>query len=219
MDQKTEEPWKITLADLWHALTFGRQPVAVALVLLIFVLPGAYGLAMFYVNAAATVLSQLKGKTALMSPDEEDLRDEWVAVVSYWPSQAEAEAARNAFKALYTKYETVKRGVGPGAYPLWRDDIFVGRDPENDGRWVLAMDLYFGPSSQQAVAVELGRLSRLGGEDAEAQNTYQRLFVASRVLCYSRKRFERTYGSLGPTVKQKTDSQGTPYPSCDSTPQ
>jgi hypothetical protein len=215
MSDKASEPWKLTLSDLWTAITGGRKPLAILLVLLIFVIPGAYGLIAFYWAAVKSAYTAVVvGRTSIMNPDEENARNEWIAVVSYWSTEKEARDASVSFKILYSKYETEFRHVQSTRIPMWRDDILVLRDPQKAGRWFVGIDMYFGPSSQPVVSAELARIARLGAGDPEAQNTFQRMFVSSRALCYSQRAFERIYGRVDPTPPPKKDGQGLPYIAC-----
>lgn len=214
-DQHDEEPWKDILAELWRKATTGRKWLAVSLVLLMVVIPGAFGLVTFYASTFTTLSSMLSPKTSTLSKDEENLRNEWVAVVAYFPSEQAAREQHALFKALYEKYETIHRESTSKSYALWRDDIIVARDPEVSGRWIIAVDMFYGPSTAPVVSAELARVARLGGADSEAQNTYQRMFVSSEVLCYSQKVFEKTYGRIEPLPIQKHDPKGIPYLPCD----
>lgn len=214
--QQDKEPWKELLAELWRTATNGRKWLAIALVLLIIVVPGAFGLVTFYASTVTTIYAVLSPKSSTLSKDEENLRNEWVAVVAYFPSEQLAREQQKLFRDLYEKYETVLRSGANGAYALWRDDIVVARDPKVAGRWIIAVDMFYGPSTAPVVSAELARVARLGGGDPEAQNTYQRMFVSSEVLCYSQDKFEKTYGRIDPTPTQKVDANGLPYVSCDA---
>ena len=214
MGDKPTEPWKLTLSELWSAITFGHKPLAVALALLVFVVPGAYGLGTFYWTAVSSAYERFFARTSVMSPEEENLRNEWVAVVSYWATEKEAREAASIFKNAYSNYETDLRSASGVQYPMWRDDIVVARDPERSGRWLIAIDMYYGPSTEPVVSAELARVARLGGVNPVAQNTYQKLFVGSRALCYSQRVFEQTYGKVDPAPKPKVDLEGRPYVPC-----
>lgn len=214
-NQHDKEPWKEILAELWRKATTGRKWLAVSLVLLIVVTPGVFGLVAFYASTFKTLSSMFSPKTSTLSKDEENLRNEWVSVVAYFPSEQAAREQHTLFKALYEKYETLQREGANGPYALWRDDIVVARDPEISGRWIIAVDMFYGSSSAPVVSAELARVARLGDPDSEAQNTYQRMFVSSKVLCYSQRIFEKTYGGIDPTPIQKRDPKGIPYVPCD----
>lgn len=201
----TDEPWKKTLIDIWDAATLGKRWIAVAAVLVAIVIPGFGGVVSFYVSTWAKLATALTRGETTLSPGEATALDEWVAVVAHFSTKEAAEVAEKEFRLAYLKYETVKRADADGlSYALWRDDIFVVRDPQRKG-YLLIIDTFYGTSSEPAVSGELARLNRLGGQDPAAQNTYQRMFVNSHALCYSKHAFEMTYGRILPEPKAKID--------------
>lgn len=213
--ENDREPWKELLAELWREVTAGRKWLAISLVLIVIVIPGVFGIVTFYWSSLSSLYALLSQKNSTLSKDEENLRNEWVAVVAYFQSEQAAREQRAVLRELYEKYETVQREGKNGPYALWRDDIVVVRDPEMAGRWIIAIDMYYGPSTAPVVSAELARVARLGNSDPEAQNTYQRMFVSSKVLCYSQKAFEKTYGRIDPRPNPKLDPHGTAYVPCD----
>lgn len=213
-DSNDKEPWKSLIAEIWLRATFGRKWLAVTLIAFTVLVPGAFGLVNFYAASFSTVFSLIVPKSTTLTSEEENLRNEWVAAVAYYPSEPLARANLAQFKSLYEKYETETREGKDGSYAIWRDDILVARDPEKEGQWIIAMDMYYGPSNFPAVSSELARVARLGGSDSEAENTYQRMFVSSRAICYSQRTFEKNYGRIYPPPEQKRDHQGAPYEPC-----
>lgn len=209
-----QQPWNNVLAELWRRATEGRKWLATSLVLLAVIVPSVFGLVSFYSSAISSAIEHLSPRTTVISKDEANLRNEWVGVVAYFASEQAALEQLDTFKELYEKYETVKRSNGVNDYALWRDDIVVARDPKASGRWIIAIDFYYGPSSEPVVSAELARVARLGDGTAEAQNTYQKMFVSSRALCYSQITFERTYGKIYPPQEPKLDRQNSPYVPC-----
>ncbi|WP_411835614.1 hypothetical protein ACLBNB_19740 [Pseudomonas chlororaphis subsp. aurantiaca] len=208
------EPWKELLAALWNSVTAGRRWLAILFVLLGVVIPGVFGLVTFYASTFASLSSYLSPKVSVLTNDEENLRNEWIAVVAFFPSEQAAREQLSRFKSLYEKYETEQRQGSDGPYALWRDDIVVARDPEKTGRWIIAVDMYYGPSAAPIVSAELARIAHLGGSNSEAQNTYQKIFVSSKVLCYAQNKFEETYGHIEPVPAPKVDQENTPYAPC-----
>jgi hypothetical protein len=209
-----KEPWKDLLAELWRRSISGRRWLGVSPVLLCVVVPGAFGLVSFYASTFATAYAWLSPKVSTLTTDEENLRNEWVAVVTYFPSEQVACEKFSQFKLLYEKYETEKRNGKSGSYALRRDDIVIVRDPELAERWIIANDIFYGPSTAPVVSAELARIARLGGTDSEAQNMYQRIFVSSKVLSYAEGTFEKIYGRIDPAPGAKLDPKKAPYIPC-----
>lgn len=211
-----DKPWEERLVELWHTLTRGKRWIGTAIVIVFIVIPGASGVLGFYAKTFSDLWVWFRPASTSITPDEYDVLNEWVAPISYWPSLEEAQKQASNFKTLYLKYEDVLREGQNGKYPVWRDDILVARDPTTQGRWMVVIDTFYGTSSYPAVTNELARLSKLGANDTEAQNTYQRFFVNSQALCYSQRTFERTYGRIEPVPDIKRDPQGHEYPPCDT---
>lgn len=207
-------PLEREITKLWRLATKGRRWVAMTLVLVVALIPGLAQLITFYSSAAQSIWTILTPKTSELNEGEKEALDEWVAVISAWPTEKIAEEKKKEFKDSYVKYENQFRQGETGAYSLWRDDIWVARDFRKENHWLVIVDMWTGPSSEASVSAELARISRLGNGNPEAENIYQTKFTHPTVICYSSESFEKAFGRIE-NYEAKTNSEGKEYVPCE----
>jgi hypothetical protein len=189
------KPWEKLLVNLWRWATKGwRRFITIPVFLLFVLVPALGGLIENYKKVAEVVSPYVVKPTVVLTHDELELikDEEWGLIVATATSEREAETARNEFKKAYMGAHHVNQ-MGQ---PIWENDIFVLRDPREKGRWVVAIDMYPGPSSREEI--QAGVLEMINSEK-EANVRGQPLegwLNGAAPYRFTRAEFEKHYGRI-----------------------
>jgi hypothetical protein len=218
--------WGGTVRYLWTKVTFGDARLATLIVLVFGIIPGLSGVIKFYNGVYGWVSEQLANPTTLTS-DEFDIMNEWTGVAGNNLSNAEAKALADNIKQLFN----TKGATGKTLYQSWletslcltgsederdREFIFIARSPYREGKFIVALDLCRGTSSEPSIITELALLrSNINKAKFSKPNlgAMKKFLVNSNVVCFSQTRFEKTYTKIELTDEQK--KKGLAAPSCE----
>jgi hypothetical protein len=136
-----------------------------------------------------------------VTPDEITCLNEWVLRLAETDSQPQAEQIKANFLDNYRTFGHVNRG----GEPIWKNDVHVVRDIEQEKKWLVVIDMYPGASSKQCM--EEGRKEMLDVLNAKPegmgpdnrrdwQNRLGRLLNPAQPLCYDLAKFEKVNGKI-----------------------
>src|SRR5205823_2913808 len=80
--------------------------------------------------------------------------------------------------------------------PIWKNDILVVRDPRESGKWLVAIDMYPGPSSREAL--QNGVLEMIASEKEHGRRgqPLERWLNGSAPYRFTIKEFEEHWGKV-----------------------
>jgi hypothetical protein len=189
------KPWEKILADLWKVATKGwRRFVTIPVFLLFVLLPALGGVLESYKKVVKVVIPYVIKPTTTLSHDEAELikDEEWGLIVATAPSEPKAREARDEFKKAYIAAHHVNwRGQS-----IWENDIFVLRDPREKGRWIVAIDMFPGPSSREAL--QAGILEMINSEKGAnvRGEPLEGWLNGAAPYRFTRAEFEKRYGRI-----------------------
>ncbi len=125
-------------------------------------------------------------KTTYLSKHELEVLNEWVALIDYSDTYAQAIDRSGQFKIAYKK---LQQGV-------WDNNILYVRDPSNKDRWCIIVDIWPGSSSCSKIKQEIEKLQDKAEKSRELQDTLGMWLYNSRPLEFNLVEFQKTYGRV-----------------------
>jgi len=179
----TARPLEEAIDPVWRFAVRGwRKYMTVPVLVLFVLLPGAVSLYDSASKLWAAVASAVTATASEMDASELDVCNEWVARVGRYDSKEEARKQKDTLIDAMKRSDEWK----------WVDDVHIARDVETPGKYLLLIDMWSGPSSEEAVAGEIARLQHPGTWPAE--NIIGNEMLAAHPLYYRQSFFAKAYG-------------------------
>lgn len=196
-ENEVRKPWETIMSDLWGTLTRGWLKYVTIPVFLLgtaILLADSIMKTQIYTSAANFVKTEFIPRYTALSKDENELvtDEEWGVIVADAESEAAAEKARGDFMSVYR----LSKHLNAAGQLIWENDIRILRDPTNVGRWVVAIDMFTGQSSENCM--HIGIADMIDAEKAADVRGYPLAswLATARLHKFTRAEFERAYGHI-----------------------